>query len=474
MDEFSPSDESADEAPFMPGRAPRDPFAWQRRIDAWRKEQRLGLTRFLDGGEEGVIEREGSALHEDAQPAVDVVLRREEREALAAALAGLEPELQELLVLMYVDGFTARMIAERTGSALRTVERQLSRGRNSLRKELEERGFREPGRGVAALAGGVFIKYGPPPASGVPSGLEPATSGGGASTGLLGTLAASKLGVLMLVVSGALVAFSGQIREDVPRLDGPERTGREEVPTVVDSVGPDAAEEPAAGRELLVDSADGTAGRGDLEASGGPQGAAAATGPPLLIVELVDDGQPVTGYRTGINWVDPSGQHRVRNSGDDFVEERPGRYVLRGDWVGKQLVLFLMQDPDLFHVRVNRTITDTLQTVTAEIDLEPRGFSVPLVEGQDYSLADWTTPSRSYYLVSSYGNGVWFLGRPRPDFEPVWVPADQSTGWSQPYDGELHFPSAPADKSAMVRRWGSVPLPDTWRKAPATEISFRD
>lgn len=79
--------------------------------------------------------REETKHIEDTDP-LEWLLSAERRELIRAALQQLDGEQRELLILKYVEGWSYRQIAERTGRTERAVESHLHRTRLRLRELL--------------------------------------------------------------------------------------------------------------------------------------------------------------------------------------------------------------------------------------------------------------------------------------------------------------------------------------------------
>ena len=76
------------------------------------------------------------AFDPGAEPAVDPLTRRDERETWARLLAGLSPAQRTAVVLRHVDGMSYAEIAEATGRPEGTVKAHVHRGLAALRTAL--------------------------------------------------------------------------------------------------------------------------------------------------------------------------------------------------------------------------------------------------------------------------------------------------------------------------------------------------
>jgi RNA polymerase sigma-70 factor (ECF subfamily) len=68
----------------------------------------------------------------------EVAARQEVRRAIAAALAGLDPDLREVVILRDVEGFTAPEVGAITGAGVDAVKSRLHRARAAVRARLGE------------------------------------------------------------------------------------------------------------------------------------------------------------------------------------------------------------------------------------------------------------------------------------------------------------------------------------------------
>lgn len=76
------------------------------------------------------------AFEPGAEPAIDPLTRRDERETWARLLAGLSPAQRSAVVLRHVDGMSYAEIAEATGRPEGTVKAHVHRGLAALRTAL--------------------------------------------------------------------------------------------------------------------------------------------------------------------------------------------------------------------------------------------------------------------------------------------------------------------------------------------------
>lgn len=449
-----------------------DRFAWQRRIDEWRKDQVM-LTRHLsDASLPNVVGRLGSSLHEDALAAEEIVLLRESRDLLEQCVEELGEDQRAPLRWMYVDGLTVRQIADRTGQSVRTVERRLQDARTSLRGKLERSGFEHPERGLAAISAGALLRFGP---LGAAELRGSAVAGASASLfGAFGALvwagiAAGIALVLLLRSSGseaqagaspANAAFAPQPDTPVPL--EPEGNGADPVDALADT---------GLGRTAVPGPPGGTPQDVSLSAP------APSQEPVALELRLTVNGSPGEGFAPALNWTDPdTGRSEWSTDGSLLVEEAPGRYVLRGDWVGREVKVELEHPSKLFHVHARRLLGQAAEVVDAVCDVAPRGFAVPLALGTDYDPnANPFTGPLLCGAVLTEGNALWFVGHPREDFRVVSDPNDfRARVLSPTYDGELHYPMAPAGDSVEIRFRQGRGDPDSWRLQASTEVPFRD
>jgi RNA polymerase sigma-70 factor (ECF subfamily) len=86
--------------------------------------------------EEVSLEGAASDLPADAPSPDDVASRREVRSAIAAALAELDPDLREVIVLRDIEGFTAPEVSTITGDSADAVKSRLHRARAAVRARL--------------------------------------------------------------------------------------------------------------------------------------------------------------------------------------------------------------------------------------------------------------------------------------------------------------------------------------------------
>jgi RNA polymerase sigma-70 factor (ECF subfamily) len=123
--------------------AQRSPLLDPTRVGAWL--YRLAVRHVLiyrrkAGRQRGLVDRYAArqgASELDASPSPLAWLVRDERQRLVqGALRRLPPRDAELLVLKHAEGFSARVLADRLGVAVATVEMRLHRARRRLRMEL--------------------------------------------------------------------------------------------------------------------------------------------------------------------------------------------------------------------------------------------------------------------------------------------------------------------------------------------------
>jgi RNA polymerase sigma factor (sigma-70 family) len=96
----------------------------------WRRHERGRDAVSYDDEQHGL--RESDRVATDA-PAI----AGSERESLASAIASLQREFREVLVLREIEGFSYREIARITGAPIGTVMSRLARGREQLRRSLK-------------------------------------------------------------------------------------------------------------------------------------------------------------------------------------------------------------------------------------------------------------------------------------------------------------------------------------------------
>ena len=89
-------------------------------IDHFRRARRTPVERIDDSAEIGLLE--------PAPGAADVLDRAQRHEAMLAALGTLPDRCREVMLLRYVDGFSAREIAAHLGLASATVRVHLMKG----------------------------------------------------------------------------------------------------------------------------------------------------------------------------------------------------------------------------------------------------------------------------------------------------------------------------------------------------------
>lgn len=109
---------------------------WKNRV---RSEKRRSLWKTLSLGWGGDGDGEGAAALRVADPGdrVDAGLeKRDEKAALEAGLARLEPEERAMLLLREVDGRSYQEISEILEKPLGTVKSGISRAREALRREM--------------------------------------------------------------------------------------------------------------------------------------------------------------------------------------------------------------------------------------------------------------------------------------------------------------------------------------------------
>ena len=108
---------------------------WKNRVRS-EKRRSFWKTLSLDWGGNG--DGDGPALQVAAPdtPADAALEKRDEKAALEAALAGLDPEDRAMLVLRELEGRSYAEIAEITEKPLGTVKSGISRAREALRLKL--------------------------------------------------------------------------------------------------------------------------------------------------------------------------------------------------------------------------------------------------------------------------------------------------------------------------------------------------
>lgn len=158
-----------------------------------------------------------------ADPAPDAEARlvaAEEREALAAALAGLPDSAREVVVLYYREGSSARQVAELLGLSEAAVRQRLSRARSQVRARLLEdagRAIRESAPGAAFTAGVMTALALAAPATAAAATLA-AGAAGAATKGATGSGAGA--GAAQLAAKTGLAATGGVLGGVIAGLAG--------------------------------------------------------------------------------------------------------------------------------------------------------------------------------------------------------------------------------------------------------------
>lgn len=112
-------------------------------IDHFRRHRRTPVESIEDAGE--------IALLEPAPGAAETLDGAERHEAMLAALETLPERCREVMLLRYVDGFTAQEIAAHLGLAAATVRVHLMKGVHDCARYFRERGLLDaamPPKGV--------------------------------------------------------------------------------------------------------------------------------------------------------------------------------------------------------------------------------------------------------------------------------------------------------------------------------------
>jgi RNA polymerase sigma-70 factor (ECF subfamily) len=98
------------------------------------------IYRRKSGRRRGLIDRFAARQDRDendgAASPLAWLVRDERQELVREALRRLPPRDAELLLLKYAEGFTARMLSDRLGVTVPTIEARLHRARARLRAEL--------------------------------------------------------------------------------------------------------------------------------------------------------------------------------------------------------------------------------------------------------------------------------------------------------------------------------------------------
>ena len=106
---------------------------WKNRV---RSEKRRSFWRTLSLSWGGGDEAPALQVPDPGDGAEAALEKGEEKAALEAALAGLEPEERAMLGLREIDGRSYAEIAEITGKPLGTVKSGISRAREALRRKM--------------------------------------------------------------------------------------------------------------------------------------------------------------------------------------------------------------------------------------------------------------------------------------------------------------------------------------------------
>jgi len=107
---------------------------WKNRVRG-EKRRSLWKTLSLDWGSDG-DETPALQVKSPEEPAGTAIEKQEEKEALEAAMAQLNPEERAMLILREIDGRSYAEIAEITEKPLGTVKSGISRAREALRLKM--------------------------------------------------------------------------------------------------------------------------------------------------------------------------------------------------------------------------------------------------------------------------------------------------------------------------------------------------
>lgn len=108
---------------------------WKNRVRG-EKRRSFWKTFSLDWGRGGDDEKPALQVQAPDDPVDAALEKQDEKAALEAALAGLDPEERAILVLREIDGLSYQEIAEIIEKPLGTVKSGISRAREALRLKM--------------------------------------------------------------------------------------------------------------------------------------------------------------------------------------------------------------------------------------------------------------------------------------------------------------------------------------------------
>ena len=101
----------------------------------WRKRKRRATLSLTPHGEDG--ERPTADPPDTGDGPAELTEKREQVEAVRAAIAGLDDDLREIIVLRDIQGLSYEDLADSLGVPAGTVKSRLHRARHALKRRLE-------------------------------------------------------------------------------------------------------------------------------------------------------------------------------------------------------------------------------------------------------------------------------------------------------------------------------------------------